>query len=170
MVGRLIKNDNWKEKVNLTYEEYYKSPPHPGEAYITLVREMEKILGKVKAHEILMESRRKHVGASVRRRLGDKKIISLRDFINLPRPPIYQWALIREDVEASDERYVFKIHSCLWAKTWIELGAPDIGYLATCCSDHFAAKAMNPGLKLTRKGTIMQGAPCCDFCYTWSDE
>ena len=170
MVSGLKTNNKWKEKVDLTYEEYYKSPPHPGEAYITLVREMEETLGAEKAHEILLESRRKHVEAIVKRRLGDKKINSLRDFIDLPRPPIYQWALIREDVEASDERYVFKIHSCLWAKTWIELGAPDIGYLATCYSDHFVAEAMNPGLKLTRKGTIMQGAPCCDFCYTWGDE
>jgi hypothetical protein len=105
----------------------------------------------------------------MKRRLGDKNINSLRDFMGLPRPLIYEWALIREDVGASDEWYVFKIHSCLWAKTWMELGAPDIGYLTTCSSDHYAAVAVNPRLKLTRKGTIMQGAPYCDFCYTWSD-
>ena len=61
-------NDKWKEKVDLTYEEYFKSPPHPGEAYITLVREMEQTLGREKAHEILLESRRKHVEANLRAR------------------------------------------------------------------------------------------------------
>ncbi len=45
-----------------------------------------------------------------------------------------------EKMEASDERYEFRVHSCLWAKTWRELGAQDIGYTWNCCADLVEAR------------------------------
>ena len=161
-------NPKWKDKVDITYEEYFRSHPLTSpEGFVNLVRTMEEELGKERAHEILLKSRKKVVEKSVKRNMGDKRIKSLRDFMKRPRPSIYQWALIREDEEASDDRYAFKIQSCLWAKTWGELDAQDIGYMVTCYSDNLSAEAMNPKLRLERKGTLMQGAPYCDFCFTW---
>lgn len=44
-------NPKWKEKLDITYEEYFSpSPliPHPG--IVNLVREMEQPLGKERTH------------------------------------------------------------------------------------------------------------------------
>ena len=56
-----------------------------------------------------------------------------------------------------------KYTECLWAKTFRESDAADIGYAGICYSDYPDSKAFNPKLKLIREKTLMQGDDCCHF-------
>jgi len=74
----------------------------------------------------------------------------------------YRNALTYEIVEDSDDAFEVKITECLWAKTYRESDASEIGYAAQCHGDHAAAEAFNPRLKLIRSKTLMQGDDCCN--------
>jgi hypothetical protein len=56
-----------------------------------------------------------------------------------------------------------KFTECLWAKTFREADAADIGYAGICYQDYPSAKAYNPKLTLIREKTLMQGNDCCHF-------
>jgi hypothetical protein len=71
---------------------------------------------------------------------------------------------IIEDTESSFEE---KITECLYAKTFREAGAADIGYAYCCYYDFPAAQAYHPKLKLIRTKTLMAGDDCCNPRYIW---
>jgi hypothetical protein len=58
-----------------------------------------------------------------------------------------------------------KVTECLWAKTFREADAADIGYRCICRADYVTAKAFNPKLELVRDKTLMQGHACCNHRY-----
>jgi hypothetical protein len=65
----------------------------------------------------------------------------------------------------NDSHSVFemKFTECLWAKTFREEDASEIGYAGVCYQDYPMTKAFNPNLKLIRETTLMQGHDCCHF-------
>ena len=65
----------------------------------------------------------------------------------------------------NDSQNVFEIKftECLWAKTFREADASEIGYAGVCYQDYPMTKAFNPNLKLIRDKTLMQGQDCCHF-------
>ncbi len=65
-------------------------------------------------------------------------------------------------VEETDKAAEARITECLWAKTFREMDAADIGYATICYPDFAAVPAFNPKLKLTRTKTLMQGHNCCN--------
>jgi L-2-amino-thiazoline-4-carboxylic acid hydrolase len=56
-----------------------------------------------------------------------------------------------------------KVKECLWAKSFRNANASDIGYAGICYGDYAEAKQFNPKLKLIREKTLMQGHDCCHF-------
>lgn len=69
-----------------------------------------------------------------------------------------------EVIENSQNTRIYKITKCLWAKTFREAEAADIGYAFLCYGDYAAAKAVNK--KLERETTLMQGHDCCYLKWT----
>jgi hypothetical protein len=65
----------------------------------------------------------------------------------------------------TDNENVLEIRytECLYAKTFREADAGDIGYEALCYQDYPWTKQFNPNLKLIREKTLMQGDDCCHF-------
>ena len=65
----------------------------------------------------------------------------------------------------NDSQNVFEIKftECLWAKTFREADASEIGYAGVCHQDYPMTEAFNPNLKLIRETTLMQGHDCCHF-------
>ena len=59
--------------------------------------------------------------------------------------------------------FEMKFTECLWAKTFREEDASEIGYAGVCYQDYPWTKAFNPNLKLIRDKTLMQGHDCCHF-------
>lgn len=72
--------------------------------------------------------------------------------------------LNQEVLENTSNLRVVKITKCLWAKTFRETDAADIGYAMLCYGDYANARLNNQ--KLERETTLMQGHDCCHFKWT----
>jgi len=66
-------------------------------------------------------------------------------------------------LEETDCRLSFDVTHCAYAELYEKLGMKEFGYCLSCSRDAGFAEGFNPRLKLQRTGTIMEGAPHCDF-------
>jgi hypothetical protein len=71
--------------------------------------------------------------------------------------------LTHEIIEASEKVYEVKYTECLWAKTFRDANASDIGYACVCNCDFSEISSFNPKIELLRTKTLMQGHDCCNF-------
>jgi hypothetical protein len=78
-----------------------------------------------------------------------------------------QHALTLEIVEDTPQVFAVKVTECLWAKTFREMGAADIGYLLVCHTDYADCQGFNPRITMTRSKTLMQGDDCCNHRFAW---
>jgi hypothetical protein len=69
--------------------------------------------------------------------------------------------------EESDTVIASRITECLYAKTFRDLGAPDIGYAWACHGDFAYDQAFNPKLRLIRDKTLMNGDDYCNPRRVW---
>ncbi len=116
-----------------------------------------ELLKKIKDDGIKREStiNPEHTLANLARRYKDKDH--------------YKNTLTYRIIEESEKALELRITECLWAKTFLEKSAGDIGYLTICYGDFTSAKAYHPKLKLRLTKTQMQGFDCCNHRYTWDD-
>ena len=75
--------------------------------------------------------------------------------------------LTREIVEDTSQAFELKVTECLWAKTFREMAAEDIGYSLLCHTDFADCQGFNPRITLTRSKTLMQGDDCCNHRFVW---
>jgi hypothetical protein len=75
--------------------------------------------------------------------------------------------LTREIVEDTPQAFELRVTECLWAKTFREMGAADIGYVLLCHTDYADCQVFNPRITLTRSKTLMQGDDCCNHRFVW---
>lgn len=71
--------------------------------------------------------------------------------------------------EQTPARFAFQVTRCRYAELYRALGIADLGVLLSCNRDAALMAGFNPAVVFTRTQTIMEGAPCCDFCYTLPD-
>jgi len=69
------------------------------------------------------------------------------------------YEILREDAEV----FEIKFTECLWAKTFRDNNAADLGFAGICYQDYGVLRRFNPQLELIREKTLMQGADCCIF-------
>lgn len=74
-------------------------------------------------------------------------------------------AMELELVEQSADRLAFNVTRCRYAEMYRALGIPELGALLSCNRDAALMAGFNPGVRLTRTQTLMQGGPACDFRY-----
>jgi hypothetical protein len=78
-----------------------------------------------------------------------------------------QHILTLEIVEDTPQAVEVKVTECLWAKTFREMGAAEIGNLLICHRDYADCQGFNPKITLTRSKTLMQGDDCCNHRFVW---
>jgi hypothetical protein len=76
-------------------------------------------------------------------------------------------ALTSQRIEYTPKSYEMKITECLWAQTFREVNAADLGFATICYGDEAMAAAFDPRLKLTRTKALMNGDDCCHFRWVW---
>jgi len=76
-------------------------------------------------------------------------------------------ALEIDVLEQTDEKFSFNVTRCRYAELYQSLGIPELGALLSCNRDFALIDGFNPDASLTRTQTIMSGASCCDFRYTF---
>lgn len=69
--------------------------------------------------------------------------------------------ITREIIEETETDLKYNVVECLWASTFLESDAGDLGYALFCQPDFARAKVMHR--KLNRAKTLMQGDDFCDF-------
>ena len=74
-----------------------------------------------------------------------------------------------DSVRVDDNKISFNITKCLWADMFKSMDAAEIGHAWSCATDFTRAKTWSSRLELTRTQTIMEGAPHCDYCFTWQE-
>jgi hypothetical protein len=79
----------------------------------------------------------------------------------------YHNMLESEVLEDSEEAFELRTSHCLWAKTFCEQNAGDIGYATICYGDFAKAAVYSPRLHLRLTKTLMTGNECCNHRYTW---
>ena len=82
---------------------------------------------------------------------------------NLPEQ-LWSDVLDLEVVENGNDLRIYRITKCLWAKTFREANAGDLGYAAVCYGDYGSASVANE--KLERETTLMQGHDHCLLKWT----
>jgi hypothetical protein len=68
-------------------------------------------------------------------------------------------------VEETDRVFELNVTECLWAKTFLDAKAGDIGFAGVCFADYASATAFNPNIRMIRDKTLMQGHDCCNHRY-----
>lgn len=71
--------------------------------------------------------------------------------------------LTLEIIQENEDVFEVKYTECLWAKTFREANASEIGYEGICYQDYPTVKQFNPDITLIREKTLMQGDDCCHF-------
>ena len=90
---------------------------------------------------------------------------SLTGFADTLEPWTRDGALEMTVREQTGERLSFDVTRCRYAEMYAALGIPELGAVLSCNRDAALIEGFNADVTLTRTGTIMQGARCCDFRY-----
>ncbi|MBC8485103.1 MAG: L-2-amino-thiazoline-4-carboxylic acid hydrolase [Bacteroidetes bacterium] len=159
------KDESEKEKFQndfcRTYEKAWKWRFN---YYIDMMEEFVKVLGREKLIKLIKNGTEEIYTRGTENDPNFKLSEMGNDFIN---SDYFNNALTFEIIENTDELLELKVTQCLWAKTFREKNAEDLGYATNCHSDFSVAKAINPKLHLERTKTLMQGFDCCHFRYTF---
>ncbi len=75
------------------------------------------------------------------------------------------------DMHVEDgEQLTYHVTRCRYAEMYLALGIPELGVIFSCNRDAALIEGFNPNAKLIRNHTLMEGAPYCDFAYTFPPE
>ena len=127
---------------------------------IPIVRQLEKEIGKKRAHAI--------VGKAIAGAYVDYR--KTKSFVANSHPRVEQevdssFPLEREVVDNTDETHGYNIACCKFAEFFRQIGEPEIGALMTCGVDFAAADLIRPEWEFGRTQTRKQGASHCDFLW-----
>jgi len=134
---------------------------------IELARNLAGDLGKDKVIELMKKYTRKTLleyGRRQAKQVGDD---SFAAYVNTFRGG-YESSLTMEIVEDNPKAFELKVTECLWATTFRQAEAGDIGFAAVCYGDYAWAEGFNPKIKMIRDKTLMEGHSCCNHRYVWT--
>lgn len=151
----------------MSYQEVYRFAYQGG--YIPTMKKMAAKIGREKFLELLKESAAEAAGEMM---AGMAQSFPKRDLatfsLSMKKPdPVFKHALTFKIVEDSAAAFEVKITECLWAKSFREADAADIGYAAICHGDFAMAKAFNPHMRMERTKTLMEGHDHCNHRWIW---
>jgi hypothetical protein len=152
------------EKTDMTYEDLFKF------AYVGMIpvlKDLSDQIGKEKFIEMLKKAAAE---AALRNQEARYKNQPKRDLATLledmRKPgPLYQHTLTFEIIKDTVKEAEMRITECLWAKTFRQENAADIGFAMVCNPDLANLKAYNPQIALNRSKLLMEGNNECRFRY-----
>lgn len=150
------------EKTDMSYQELFKF------AYGDMIPVMKSLaaqIGKDKFLEMLKKASSEEAVRQVEATYRNRPKRDLATWLaDLKKPsPLYQHTLTLELVKDTEKEADVKITECLWAKTFRQADAADIGYAVFCHGDVAATQAFNPKLKMTRSKVLMKGDNECRY-------
>jgi hypothetical protein len=132
-----------------------------------LVRAYARELGQERALEVLrevVEQLARDSGAALAHEAGDTSLTAFASVLD-------RWteggALELDVLEQSEDHLDFNVTRCRYAELYRSLGLADLGASLSCCRDGALVEGFNPEIGLSRTQTIMEGAPFCNFRFSW---
>ena len=146
--------------------------------YIPLMKEIAARIGREKLVEMIKEATGVYWGQLARNYAQRIQKRGLDDFLGWDtlgaliedaerRQSFWSYGLTSQRIEHTPKSYEIKITECLWAQTFREVNAADLGFATICYGDEAMAAAFDPRLKLTRTSTLMNGDDSCHFRWVW---
>jgi len=134
-----------------------------------------KKLAEEQGQELFLEKLKDAVSAAAVENMGNMvKSFPQRDLammaIFTKTNPLFQRAMSYEFVEETKNSFEIKVSRCLWAETFRQANAAELGYITICHADYPMTTAFNPKIKMIRSKTLMQGHDCCNHHYVMEDE
>lgn len=163
--------EKYGNQFDMTYEQDFR---WKYTEWVYLIRAMEEELGKERAHGIVRKARERfHEDRIGKMMSGRPPFESLKEYIEYSREqretPFARNVRTLEEIVETPEVYSYRVKECLWAKTFKDLDAADIGCLL-CEGAPAQMSFLSPHLRFERPHTLMAGDPYCDYKTTWSDE
>ncbi|MFX0000338.1 MAG: L-2-amino-thiazoline-4-carboxylic acid hydrolase [Candidatus Hodarchaeota archaeon] len=160
-----------KETFVISYEDFFRTRFN---GITEMIRALTPIMDQVEALEKIKELYKKKSKNLVKRLLKNKApITNFEDFKKIYKEQMntefMQHCLDFNITEDTSNKLTFKFRKCLWAKTFLEMNEPGLGYAMCCFPDYTMAKAFHPKLKLVRNKTLMQGNQYCESTYQWKE-
>jgi hypothetical protein len=135
--------------------------------FIRFAKALEKEMGKDKLIEFITKNTHERMAATGKNHAKNSPDNSFKTYVSTFRPPRYKNTLTHEVVEDTDTAFELKMTECIWAKTFLDAGAGDIGYAQICIGDYTWAESFNPKITMVRDKTLMQGHDICNHRYLW---
>jgi len=126
--------------------------------FIDQMEILSDVLGKDKLIELLKTAAYKSQLKKVNHKAGNPLAHFVKDF---KANEFHDNTLTYEVLEESDTEFVIKTEECLWAKTFLDRKAGDIGYASICCGEVGYAKAYSPTVNLELIKNLMLGEEYC---------
>ncbi len=134
--------------------------------YIPVMKQLAEQLGKEKFLEMLKKASSDATAESTKKMAQAFPSVDLTMMAMVYKTnSLFQHALCYDTIEQTHNVLELKVHECLWAKTFREVDAGDIGFAAICYSDYAQASAFNPKIKMIRSKTLMEGHEYCNHRY-----
>jgi L-2-amino-thiazoline-4-carboxylic acid hydrolase len=136
---------------------------------VPVMRALRTELGKEKADAIVRSALRdwsKQLFAAVGNGIEGsprRKWVAMQGAYNDVTQREVTFDILRKDEEALH----IDVTSCRFAEFFRALGEPELGALLVCNGDVDIAEAAGGEVSLDRAQTLMQGASCCTFRYTF---
>jgi len=159
-------------KITITYEQYLQEIHL---LVVNLEKEMERELGKERAHELLRRAGDNFGKELARKQMGDRR--GLRDFDEFKafwkgilRTPTWTHTQDSKVVSENATRLKMRVDECLWAETFKKMGCPELGYLLCCYPDYEMVRTYDPRIRLERSKTLMLGDDHCNHVFIWKED
>lgn len=159
----------YQKSTNLTYEQLFNFSFKTW--FISYMKRLQEKIGKTDFLEMLKDAGDDHFRNNVAgtfQKVSDKSVQSLIETFWEPnqKSEFGQVTIAIEILKKSRSKGIVRMNECLYAKTFIDGDAADIGYAAICNADYAVTNEFNPAIKLTRNQCLMNGDDCCLFEYT----
>lgn len=146
----------------LTYREQFQTR---FDEFISSMKFMSKEIGMEKVISLLKKRADEKAVGWANRMLQNSPSNDMIEFAKSWDMPIYDNTLTFEFVERTDKVCEVKVTECLWAQTYKNRNAGEIGYANHCHMDYKHPQSFNKNIKLIRTKTLMQGHDCCNHRY-----
>ena len=166
-VETIIKH-KFSEDSNMTFQQVYDF------AFKDLVPILQNLAKELGEDRVLEALRRISFEDALRAGQDDARHLPCADFAAFnawAREPSHFWkhVLTFEVVQDTPRAFEVQVTECLWAKTFREMGAADVGYLLICHPDYAYCQGFNPRITMSRSKTLMQGDDYCNHCWAWEE-
>ena len=134
---------------------------------LPLLRGLEREIGSEKLTAMLkriIDDLAGKQAAEQAKKLGRNDLAAFTQELREPNS-FFQNLLTFEIIEDTPQALETRVTECLWAKTYREANAGDLGYVLTCYGDYAAAQGFNPKMRMIRTKTLMKGDDFCNHRY-----